>query len=278
LKDFAGHLHLEAAPRADGRTVLAKQSFRSPFHLGKSYWDGDVLQVRVVNATAGILAGDRLDLAVRVRSGASLLVLTPAATRAYMMRRGAAECRQVFAVEAGGWLEYAPEPLFPHRDSDYTQQTRLDVAEGGELFYVDALAPGRASRGETWAWRRLRIGVDAAHGGELILRERLAGTGAALGRRAAFFGGPEAWFGTAIAISPRLGPDEGWDDRLRAPPGGEGAAPGARRWIGATRLRRGGWIVRVVAPSGQVLRDSLAELRELFAEKLPRLRSDLRRL
>ena len=127
MNGFAGHLHLEAAPRADGRTVLARQSFRAPFHLGKSYWDGDVLQVRVVNATAGILAGDRLELAVRVRPGAALLVLTPAAARAFMMRRGAAECRQAFTVDAGGWLEYAPEPLFPHRDSDYTQTTRLDV-------------------------------------------------------------------------------------------------------------------------------------------------------
>ena len=105
MNGFAGHLHLEAAPRADGRTVLARQSFRAPFHLGKSYWESGVLQVRVVNATAGILAGDRLDLAIRVRSGAALLVLTPAATRAFMMRRGAAECRQMFKVEAEGRLE-----------------------------------------------------------------------------------------------------------------------------------------------------------------------------
>jgi urease accessory protein len=271
LNGFAGHLHLEAAPRADGRTVLARQSFRAPFHLGKSYWDGGVLQVRVVNATAGILAGDRLELAIRVRTGAALLVMTPAATRAFMMRRGAAECRQTFTVEPAGWLEYAPEPLFPHCDSDYAQTTRVEVADGAEIFYADALAPGRASRGELWAWRNLRMSLDVSHGGDPVLRERLAGTGAELGRRAAFFGTPESWFGTVIAISPKFDPDDAWTGRLRSLQNGT-------RWIGATRLHRGGWIVRLVAPNGQALRDSLTELRALFAEKLPLLASNLRRL
>lgn len=271
MKRFAGHLRLEAAPRPDGRTALVRQSFRAPFHLGKAYWDGAVLQVRVVNATAGILAGDRLELAVRVRPDAALLVLTPAATRAFMMRRGAAECRQTFTVAARGWLEYAPEPLFPHRDSRYAQATRLEVAAGGEAYFADALAPGRADRGELWAWRDLRLALDVAHGGEPVLRERLAGLGAALGGRAAFFGTEQAWFGTVVALSPNLGPDDGLADPLRA-----WQARGG--WRGASRLRRGGWIARVVAPDGQSLRDDLAELRRIFAARLPRLASDLRRL
>jgi hypothetical protein len=36
--------------------------------------------------------------------------------------------------------------------------------------------------------------------------------------------------------------------------------------------------VRVVATDGQALRDTLAELRALFAETLPQLASNLRRL
>lgn len=269
---FAGHLHLEAAPRAGGRTVLARQSFRAPFHISKPYWDGRVLQVQVVNPTAGILAGDRLELAVRVTVGAALLVTTPAATRAFMMRSGAAECRQHLAVEAGGWLEYAPEPLCPHRDCDYTQATRLEVAEGAEAYYVDSLAPGRVGRGEAWAWRRLRLTLEVLCGGEPVLRERLDCAGAALARAAAFHGTPEAWLATVLVLSGRLQePNDPLPEQLRE-------LPGRGRWLGATRLRRGGWIVRVVAPGGQALRDLLGEIRRLLAEKLPFLRSDLRKL
>jgi urease accessory protein len=269
---FAGHLRVEAEPRADGRTLLARQSVCAPFHLSKPYWDGRVLQMRVINATAGILAGDRLEIAVRVAAGAALLVITPSATRAYMMHQGTAQCRQTFAVESGAWLECAAEPLFPHRDTDYAQTTRLEVAGGGSAYFVEALAPGRTGLGEAWAWRRLRLTLEVLQDGDPVLRERFDGSGSDLARPAAFYSMAEAWFGTVIAISPDLKPgDDGLRARVRA-------LEGPDRWIGLTRLRRGGWIARVAAPGGQSLRNTLGALRAIFSERLPHLRSELRQV
>jgi urease accessory protein len=269
--DFSGHLHLEAAPRADGRTVLSRQSFRAPFHVGKAYWDGRVLQVRIVNPTAGILAGDRLELAVRVGTGASLLAMTPAATRAFMMQSGAAECRQTFVVEAGGWLEYEPEPLCPHAGCDYRQSTRIEVAENGEACWVDTLAPGRVGRDEIFAWRRLRLALDVFYAGEPVLCERLDHEGAEMARAAAFHGTPGAWLVTALVLSERIALEDPVWNLVRALHGGG-------RWVGVTRLRRGGWIIRAVVPGGQEVRDLLAELRGILATVLPGLRSDLRKV
>jgi urease accessory protein len=267
-----GFLRVEAARASDGRTVLAQQAFRAPFHLGKPYWDGQVLQVQVVNPTAGILAGDRLELAVRVSGGAALMMTTPAAARAFMMRDGAAaECRQTFTVAAGGWLEYAPEPLCPHGDSDYSQVTRIEVAETGEAFWVETLAPGRVGRGELWAWRRLRLGLEVGHGGELVLREQLDSSGSEMARAASFYGMPRGWLATILVLTPRPELGAGIGDRVRA-------LHGAGRWLGVTRLRRGGCIVRAVAQDGQDLRDLLRELRCIMAEAFPRLASDPRKL
>jgi urease accessory protein len=269
--DFSGHLYLEAAPRADGRTVLSRQSFRAPYHIGKWYWDGRALQVRIVNPTAGILAGDRLELAIRVDAGASLLAMTPAATRAFMMEPGAAECRQSFVVEAGGWLEYAPEPLCPHAGCDYRQSTRIEVAEDGAAYWVDTLAPGRVGRDESFAWRRLRLALDVSFAGEPVLRERLDCDGAEMARAAAFHGTPGGWLATALVLGERIRPEDPVWNLVRALHGGG-------RWVGVTRLRRGGWIIRAVASSGQELRDFLAELRGILAAALPGLRSDLRKV
>lgn len=266
-----GHLTVTAAPVPGGRTVLAEQAFRPPFHLSKPYWDGHALHVQVVHATAGILAGDRLALTARVRTGAALRLTTPAVTRAFMMHRGAAECRQVFAVEAGGWLEYAPEPLCPHRDSDFAQWTRIEVAAGGEACWVEALAPGRVGRGEAWAWRRLQLTLEVVHAGEPVLRERLDAPGAALARTAAFFGTPTGWLATAVILTPRLDERDPLWDRVRALHDGD-------RWVGLTRLRRGGWVVRMIAPDGQALRDLLGALRGILAEPFPQLRGDPRRI
>jgi len=268
---FSGHLRLVAAVEADGRTQLAEQAFRAPFHISKPYWDGAVLQVQVVNPTAGILAGDRLELDIAAGRGTALLVTTPAAARAFMMKRGAAECRQCFTVRAGAWLEYLPEPLYPHRDADYAQTTRLEVEAGGEAVFFDALAPGRIGRGERWVWRRLRVSLDVHYAGEPVLRECLDAGGPEMAAAAELHRTPDAFFGTMVLITERLRAEDPVWTAVRALHGGG-------RWIGATTLRRGGWVVRVIAPGGQALRDTVAELRALFAAALPRLASDLRKL
>ena len=60
-----GHLHIECQADSDGRTFLAKQSFRTPVHLSKPHWDGKYLIINVVNPTAGLFAGDHVAIVVR---------------------------------------------------------------------------------------------------------------------------------------------------------------------------------------------------------------------
>lgn len=259
-----GHLKVRASADLQGRTFLREQSFRAPFHIGKGYWDGQVMQLRVVNPTAGILAGDRLELAVDVDPKAALAILTPAATRAFMMTSGVAACEQRFTVAAGAWLEYAPEPIFPHTQSDYAQSTRLELFPGAEAYYAEALAPGRVGRGESWAWRRLRLRLDVTLGAKLLFRERLDSSGADFARLAAFYRLPEAWFATVTMYSDRLRDDSPiWE--------------GVRAFGAPTRLAPGLYLVRVIAAGSVALRDQLAGLRHAAAAFFPALGTDLRR-
>jgi urease accessory protein len=262
--ELIGHLKVRASVDDQGRTHLSEQSFRAPFHIGKGYWDGKVMQLRVVNPTAGILAGDHLELAVDVDPGASLAILTPAATRAFMMTSGVAACEQRFTVAAGAWLEYAPEPLFPHTQSDYGQATRLDLAAGAQAYFAEALAPGRVGRGESWAWRRLRLSLDVTVGGKLRFRERLDSSGSDFAQLAAFYRMPEAWFATVVIYSEKLQDDSPLWDAIRPL-----AAP--------TRLAVGLYLVRLIAGGSIELRDTLAGLRAAAASVLPALNTDLRR-
>ena len=266
-----GHLHLVAAARANGETYLARQSFRAPFHLSKPYWDGRALHVQLVNSTAGILAGDELELDLVAEPSTALVVTTPAAARAFMMQSGAARSRQRFAVGAGAWLEYAPEALYPHRETDYAQHTRLELAAGATALFTDQLAPGRVGRGECWSWRRLRIGLDVFLDSRLLLREQLAGSGMELARLAAFHGMDEAWFGTAVIAAPAIAADAPVWNQLRA-------LHHNGCLCGLTALAPGVWIVRLVASRSLALRDSFAALRAALAPVLPGLKADLRKL
>ena len=274
MADFSGHLAIRAAARADGRTVLAEQSFRAPYHLSKPYWDTDArtLLVQVVNPTAGILSGDRLESKITVEAGASLLTTTPSASRVFKMTDGRAECRQHFDVGAGGWLEVLPEPLVPHRGSTYHQATHIDVAPSGGLFFVDQLMPGRVAHGEAWEWSKLVLETTLRFGGELILRERFDQTGAELKALSALAGsGPHACFGNALLIGEASADSPRWLDAVRA-------LHGEGLWLGVSSLRRGGWSIKFVARDGLLLRSTVKMLRSILAPHFPRIACDPRKL
>ena len=271
---FSGHLSLRAEARADGQTVLAQQSFKAPFHLSKPYWDGHALVVQVVNPTAGILAGDRLASEVAVGAGAAVLLTSPSATRIFQMHEGEAESRQRFTVEAGGWLEFMPEPLVPHRGSRFRQRTEIDLAMGGEFFAADLLMPGRIARGETWAWEKLCLELSLRVGDALILQERLDQSGPALKALAELAGAGEgACFANVVFVSPRLDPAAGWRDALTA-------LHGDGVWAGLSRLHgeAGGWSLKLIAPDNVGLRRTLKRVRQILVGFLPHLASDPRKL
>lgn len=269
---FSGHLRLQAAARADGRTALTAQSFRAPYHLSKPYWDTEArtLLVQVVNPTAGILEGDSLESDISVEKGAALLVTTPSASRVFKMGDGSAVCRQHFKVAKGGWLEVLPEPLVPHRGCRYRQTTKAEVEPGGGLFLVDLLMAGRiAHRDEAWVWDRLCLETEVRLGGELILRERFDQSGADMKSLAALAGsGSKACFGNAVLIT------EGEATWLPAVT----ALHGDGVWLGVSALRRGGWSFKFVAADSIRLRKTLSTLRETLSAQHPRLSCATRKL
>jgi len=268
---FSGHLRLRATARPDGRTVLAAQSFRAPYHLSKSYWDVDAqtLLVQVVNPTAGILEGDSLQSDIAVERDAALLVTTPSASRVFKMKDGSAECRQHFQVARGGWLEVLPEPLVPHRGSRYHQVTTVAAEPGGGLFFCDLLMPGRIAHGEAWEWDRLCLETEVRIGDELVLRERFDQGGTELKALAALAAsGPKACFGNAVLIAAGDAP---WLPAVTALHGGG-------VWLGASPLRKGGWSIKFVATDSIRLRKTLRSLRETLAAHYPKLGCATRKL
>ena len=255
---MTGHLHLTAAadPRT-ARTALRAQSFRAPVHIGKGHWDpaADVLTVHTVNATAGLFAGDAVDWRVRVEAGARLRLVSPSATRVFRHARPGGEISgddartdQTFHVGgAGAWLEVWPEGFIPHAGCRHRQTTRLDVEAGGGALLCEILAPGRVAMGEAWAFERLRWALDISHAGRPVARERWDLRPAER---------PESLASLFLigAAKPAL---DGWmedEDGL--------SKLGSGCWVGASRLEGGaGWMVKVLAADGAVLRRTLGTVR-----------------
>jgi urease accessory protein len=73
MRGLSGHLRLVCGVDERGLTYLREQSFCAPVHLSKPHHEESVLVVNIVNPTAGLLAGDRVQYDVAVESGARVL-------------------------------------------------------------------------------------------------------------------------------------------------------------------------------------------------------------
>ena len=268
---LTGHLDLACAADELGRTFIREQSFRAPFHLSKPYWDGHALIVQIVNPTAGVFAGDSLASRVVVESGARVLLTTPGANRIHSMPSGRASMEQNFSVADGAWLEVMPELFIPQSRCRYRQRTAIEVAAGGEMFFVETLAPGRVARGESFEFTEIGWELELRCGGCLIVRERFAlrpSDESTVSLRHPF---PNGYYASCYVITERISPEhQVW-----------GAIHGLTSdsvKIGVSRLSAAGSTIKILAADSIALVRSLRAIRTLLAPYFPPLRAAARKL
>jgi urease accessory protein len=272
LAGLSGNLHLVCASHPERGTFLAEQSFSAPIHLSKSYWDGNSLLVNVVNQTAGVFGGDSIQTHVVVKPGAHVLLSSPSATRFHPSQGREAQLEQNFEIHAGGSLDVFPEISIPQRDSRSFQKTVIHVEPGGELLYLETLAPGRVASGEAFAFARHTWWTDINVGDRTVLRERASiapGDSSIASLRALF---PASYYASLVLISPA---SESWTADF--PHAVSRLADNLPVKIAASKLGAHGWTIRLLAADSLTLRESIRTLRELIYARLGKPLPDPRR-
>lgn len=266
-----GTFNIECEHQPDGSTAIGKQQVQAPWHLSKPYWDGEVLLIQNVNMTAGIFSGDALDLQVRVKPNASVLLTSPSAQRIHTMRNGEAAMKQTITVEDRAWLEWMPELFIPQRDSRYTQQTELFVKGNGMLFAVETFSPGRVAHGEVFEFDRVKWSNRIWLDDRLILTENFA-----LSRRDnSLFDlmndEMPRYFASATLVHPNPPPIRTLQENIQSLNRG-----GSR--IGASQIDDNVIVFRVLTLSSPDMKHALAALRSQLANDIPGLRRSARKL
>jgi urease accessory protein len=203
--------------------------------------------VYLVSAAAGPIGGDCLELRIEVRAGAALCLRTVAASVALPGLDGGESALTVTAtVEAGGRLEYQPEPVVVADGARHATDVRVSIAEGGSLLLRDELILGRhGERGGAY-----RASIRADYGGRPLLRQSLAVSGTD-----SLTGGPAILSGhravaTLLVVDPALLVDPALDANLESPAG---------PWVSAMPLATGpATLVTALAHDAVTLRKSLA--------------------
>lgn len=269
---LSGNLHLVCASHPERGTFLAEQSFSAPIHLSKSYWNGDTLLVNVVNQTAGIFGGDSITTHIVVEPGARVLLSSPSAARFHPSHGREARLEQTFEIRAGGSLDVFPEISIPQRDSRSFQKTVIYMEQGGELIFLETLAPGRVASGEAFAFAHYSWWTDIKVADRLVHRERASITphdSSITGLRTLF---PTSYYASIILIAPA---SESWKSDFPHAVSKLSDNPSVK--IATSKLSIHGWSIRVLAANSLALRENIRKLREIIYNRLDRQLPDPRR-
>ncbi len=171
-----GRLHLRFehdAARAATRMFTIEQ--QPPLRVVRAWQQPDgAAAVHLHNVSGGVLGGDYLHTRIDVGVGARAQLTTTGATRVYRSRnqQSAIQTTDVW-IARDGLLEYLPDQLIPFARSRYRQHTRIELAPGAGVFWSETIAPGRAARGELFAYDLLHLSLEVIANGRPIAIERM---------------------------------------------------------------------------------------------------------
>lgn len=127
--------------RAGARSYIASQRVGYPFHLGRSlHMPGDPPDMPtyyVQSCSGGIFEHDRLGWWVALEAGSRLHLSTAASTVVHSMTVGEAVQSIELEVDAGGMLEYLPDPLILFPGARLHNTLSLRVAEDARVIAWD---------------------------------------------------------------------------------------------------------------------------------------------
>ena len=154
----------------DGKTRLTQCRTESPLVVQRAHYLDESLPemafIYLVNPTGGFLQYDQHRVCITACTGAQAHITTQNATKLYAMPDGSARQEVQLTVEAGGYLEYLPDPIIPFAAANFEQSTCVDVAPGGTLLHWEVITPGRVAMEERFRYARLcsRLTVNGQHG------------------------------------------------------------------------------------------------------------------
>ena len=189
---------------ADGRTRLSHLYERNPLRvLFPRPPSGDLSNAVVVTTSGGLVAGDRIEVAVRLEARTAAHLSASAAEKIYRSTGSDTVVEQRLDVRDGAWLEFLPPETILFDAARLRRTTTVELAGGGGFLGGGIIVFGRRARGEGFTTGLLHEAWEVRRGGRLVWGDALHidGDVAAVMADPACFGGA-AVCATLILASP----------------------------------------------------------------------------
>jgi urease accessory protein len=134
---------------------------------------GDPLLAVLLTTSGGLVAGDRLDIAVGLAAGATAHVTASAAEKIYRSTGPTTTILQSLSVAAGAMLEFLPQETILFEGARLRRETTVELAPDAAFLGGDIVVFGRRARGEKFTKGFLREVWEVRRDGRLVWGDAL---------------------------------------------------------------------------------------------------------
>jgi urease accessory protein len=160
--------------RSDGITRLTHLYQRDPLRvLFPVPAAGDPPLAVIITTSGGLVAGDRLDIAITLAPGATAHVTASAAEKVYRSTGPTTLVSQCLSIGADAALEFLPPETILFDGARLRRQTVVELASGSGFLGGDIVVFGRRARGERFTYGFLREVWEVRRDGQLVWGDAL---------------------------------------------------------------------------------------------------------
>ncbi|MEL6608645.1 MAG: urease accessory protein UreD [Pseudomonadota bacterium] len=206
---------------AGGRITGLRQAGSAKVMLPRTH--GPVPEAVFLNTAGGLTGGDDFTLTGAIGDGASGVLTTQTAERAYASTGDAANVTVTLSAGEGSTLHWLPQETILFEGSNIARRTRIDMGAGARVVACETIMLGRAAMGETLSAVDFQDRREIWRGGAPVWAEALSFDGSALT--------PAAALSSARAVTTVVVVGQGAEDLAPALPDGFAATGWDGRWI-----------------------------------------------
>lgn len=161
----------------NGRTRLVEHRQSAPLKIARTFEREDGgLDICVMDASPGLLAGDKYEMEWVLEPGAKARITTQGATRVHPSTSPVSTQMVRMNVAEGASLEWWPESTIPFAGARFISSIEAQLDKSATLTIFENLSSGRIARGESFDFTQVisQLHVHDSSGPRLFTRNRFS--------------------------------------------------------------------------------------------------------
>ncbi|NIK69752.1 urease accessory protein UreD [Paenibacillus sp. BK720] len=161
---------------AEGVTRLSDKYHTAPIKIAKSFPLQEQLAVMIMDASPGLLEGDRYEMEWQAHGSSQAYITTQSYLKVHPSPLGGgavgSSICQTFRLGHYAVIEHMPEPVMLYKDARLRSETNVYLETGAVWMQADILCPGRTLREEQFQYAEFRNSLSVYYEDELIFAQR----------------------------------------------------------------------------------------------------------